>query len=172
MGGIIAQEYALAYGDNLRSLILCATFAEPGPFCLKLLEVWEVLASQCGIEATVRDVLLCCFTPGFYEEQPELAKEFDEGVATIGQTAEGFLSQLAAARDHNATDRVADISTPTLVLAGEEDILIPNRQSLRIHEHMPGSEWLTVPGGHAACWEFPDTFNDAVLRFIGRHRGS
>jgi pimeloyl-ACP methyl ester carboxylesterase len=34
------------------------------------------------------------------------------------------------------------------------------------------AEWLTVPGGHAACWEFPERFNAAVLGFLGRHRTS
>ena len=36
MGDMIAQEYALAYGDDLRSPILCATYAEPGAFCDRL----------------------------------------------------------------------------------------------------------------------------------------
>ena len=171
MGGMIAQEYALAYGDDLRSLVLCATYAEPGPFCLKMFETWEVFARQCGMEATVRDVLLWCFTPAFYEDQAALAKEVDDGVSALNLSAESFLSQLVAAQRHDTTDRLSDISVPTLVLAGEEDILIPNRQSRRIHERMRGAEWLTVLGGHVACWEFPDTFNSAVLDFVHRHNG-
>lgn len=172
MGGMIAQEYALAYGGDLRSLVLYATYAEPGPYCLRLFETWETLARKCGMEAAVRDVLLWCFTPAFYEDQAALAKEFDDGVPALNLTAESFLSQLVAIQRHDTTDRLGDIAVPTLVLAGEEDILIPPRQSRRIHERMDGAEWLTVPGGHAACWEFPASFNGAVLDFVGRHRAA
>ena len=33
MGGMIAQEYALAYPADLRSVTLACTYAAPGPFC-------------------------------------------------------------------------------------------------------------------------------------------
>ena len=33
MGGMIAQEYALAHGDDLASVTLACTYAAPGPFC-------------------------------------------------------------------------------------------------------------------------------------------
>lgn len=170
MGGMIAQEYALAYGDTLRSLVLYATYAEPGPYCLRLFETWETLARNCDVESAVRDVLLWCFTPAFYEDQEQLAREFDDGVPSLNLTAESFLGQLAAIQRHDAANRLSGIGAPTLVLAGEQDILIPPVQSHRLYERMVGAEWLTVPGGHAACWEFPESFNAAVLGFVGRHR--
>lgn len=172
MGGMIAQEYALAYGNTLRSLVLYATYAEPGPYCLRLFETWETLARNCGMESAVRDVLLWCFTPAFYEDQEDLAKEFDDGVLALNLTEESFLAQLAAIQRHDAGDRLGGIAAPSLVLAGEEDILIPPMQSRRLYECMAGAEWLTVPGGHAACWEFPERFNAAVLHFLRRHRTS
>jgi 3-oxoadipate enol-lactonase len=55
------------------------------------------------------------------------------------------------------------------VLAGEEDILIPVRLSRALHENIPGSQWKTVPGGHACLWESPDPYNQAVIEFVGAH---
>jgi 3-oxoadipate enol-lactonase len=170
MGGMIAQEYALAHGDDLRSLILYATYAEPGAFCDRLLLVWEGMALNLGMEGVVRDVLLWCFTPAFYEDQPDVAALFDAGVADLGLTADCFLAQLKGAQAHNATERLGAITTPTLVLAGESDILIPPAQSRRIHQHMAGAEWQTVAGGHGACWENPEAFNAVILEYIGRYR--
>jgi 3-oxoadipate enol-lactonase len=169
MGGMIAQEYALAFGDGLRSVSLVATYAEPGPFCAKLLDMWAEIVRASGVEAVVREVLLWCFTPAFYEDQRELAQEFDDGIAGIRLTAAGFLAQLAAIQRHDTTERLGALGLPTLVLAGEADMLIPPIQSRRLHAAMPGAEWVTVQGGHAALWEFPETFNAAVLDFIGRH---
>lgn len=169
MGGMIAQEYALAYGDDLRSLILYATYAEPGAFCDRLLLVWEDMALNLGMESVVRDVLLWCFMPAFYEDQPDVAALFDAGVAGLDLTAGSFLAQLKAAQAHNATDRLGGITAPTLVLAGESDILIPPTQSRRIHQHLAGAQWQTVAGGHGACWENPEAFNALILDFVGRH---
>ena len=58
---------------------------------------------------------------------------------------------------------------PTLVLAGEEDILIPVRLSQRLHAAIPGAAWKTTPGGHACLWETPEPFNAAFLAFIAKH---
>jgi 3-oxoadipate enol-lactonase len=55
---------------------------------------------------------------------------------------------------------------PTLVLAGEEDILIPVRLSRRLQEGIAGSRWATTLGGHACLWEHPVQFNRAVLEFL------
>ena len=169
MGGMIAQEYALAFGDGLRSVSLVATYAEPGPFCARLFDMWGEIARASGVEAVVREVLLWCFTPAFYEDQRDLAREFDDGIARIRLTAEGFLAQLAAIQRHDTTERLGALSLPTLVLAGEADMLIPPIQSRRLHAAIPGAEWVTVQGGHAALWEFPEIFNAAVLDFIARH---
>ncbi|MFP6743929.1 MAG: alpha/beta hydrolase [Alphaproteobacteria bacterium] len=169
MGGMIAQEYTPAHGGDLRSLILYATYAEPGPFCDRLLVVWDDMARTSGMESVVRDVLLWCFTPAFYEDQPDVAALFDDGVPNLSLTADSFLAQLKGAQAHNARDRLGDINTPTLVLAGESDILIPPTQSRRIHQRMDGAEWQTVAGGHGACWESPEAFNALILEFVGRH---
>jgi 3-oxoadipate enol-lactonase len=53
-----------------------------------------------------------------------------------------------------------------LVLAGEEDILIPVRLSRALHEAIPGSQWATCRGGHACLWEHPDSFNEVVVKFL------
>ena len=40
MGGMIAQEYALAYGGDLRSATFGCTYAAPGPFCSRMFAMW------------------------------------------------------------------------------------------------------------------------------------
>ena len=58
-----------------------------------------------------------------------------------------------------------------LVLAGEEDILIPTRSSRELHGLIVGSEWRTVKGGHGCSWEFPEEFNEAFVEFLKSSRG-
>jgi 3-oxoadipate enol-lactonase len=169
MGGMIAEEYALAYGDDLRSLTLACTYAEPDPFCSTMFAMWGDLARGLGVPFVMRDVALWAFTGPFFEERPADAAEFAAAMEGLDMTVEAYLSQLNVIQKHSALGRLGKITTPTLVLAGEEDILIPVRLSRRLQAGIPGSEWTTVPGGHACLWESPDSFNDAFIRFVSAH---
>ncbi|HEY8588152.1 MAG TPA: alpha/beta fold hydrolase [Naasia sp.] len=166
MGGMIAEEYALAYSSDVRTLTLACTYGTPDPFCLSMFSFWADLAQKVDPAFVMRDVMLWAFTGPFFEDRPEDAAEFAGAMATLDMTVEAYLSQLNVIQQHDALGRVAEIGIPTLVLAGEEDILIPVRLSRRLHEGIPGSEWRTVPGGHACMWEFPDEFNASFIDYL------
>lgn len=169
MGGMIAQEYAIAYGGDLRSLTLSSTYAAPGPFCTRMFRLWQDTAPVMGVSTVMRDVTLWAFTLPFFETRGEELAEFETAMAGITQPLEAYLAQLSSIITHDTTDRVGAIRVPTLVIAGEEDILIPVELSRRLHAAIPGAEWRTTPGGHASIWEHPGPFNQAVIEFIGRH---
>ncbi|GIH50002.1 3-oxoadipate enol-lactonase [Microbispora rosea] len=171
MGGMIAQEYALAYPGDLKSLTLACTYAAPGPFCSRMFALWADMAREMGVPTVMRDVGLWAFTVPFFEERPEEAAEFDTAMAEMTMSVEAYLSQLNVIQTHDTTERLGQISTPTLVLAGEEDILIPVRLSRRLQEAVPGSQWATVPGGHACLWETPEPFNTTLIDFVRAHSG-
>jgi 3-oxoadipate enol-lactonase len=171
MGGMIAQEYALAFGGDLRSLTLACTYAAPGPFCKRMFAMWADLAPELGVPFVMRDVTLWAFTVPFFEEREEELKEFEAAMADLPQSLDAYLAQLSSIQTHDCAGRLGEISAPTLVLAGEEDILIPVRLSRRLHEGIAGSQWRTTKGGHACVWEHPSEFNVALLEFINAHRG-
>ena len=166
MGGMIAQEYAIAYGDDLASLTLACTYAKPDPFCLAMFAMWGDLAERLGVSFVMRDVLLWAFTGPFFEDRPDDAADFAAAMEQLDMTVDAYLAQLNVIQTHDATDRISAVSVPTLVLAGEEDILIPVRLSRRLAGSLPGSNWMTVPGGHACLWESPDPFNAAFIDFV------
>jgi 3-oxoadipate enol-lactonase len=166
MGGMIAQEYALANPGDLRSLTLACTYAAPGPFCSRMFKLWEELAPKEGVAFVMREVTLWAFTVPFFEEREDELREFEAAMADIDQPVDAYLAQLHSIQHHDATARLGAISVPTHVLAGEEDILIPTRLSHALHQLVPGSQWGTVPGGHACLWEHPEPFNQAVLDFL------
>ncbi len=169
MGGMVAQEYALAHGGDLRSLTLACTYAAPGPFCSRMFAMWQDLAPALGVPFVMRDVTLWAFTVRFFAERPEEAREFEDAMAELDMPVEAYLAQLNAIQTHDTTDRLAQLGVPTLVLAGEEDILIPVSLSRRLHELVSDASWTTVPGGHACLWEHPDPFNGAVIDFVRAH---
>ena len=168
MGGMIVQEYALAYPGDLRSVTMACTYAAPGPFCSRMFAMWADMAPVLGVPFVMRDVTLWAFTVGFFAERPAELAEFETAMRYLDQPLPAYLAQLATIQNHDTTGRLAEISTPTLVLAGEQDILIPVSLSRELHEGIPGSEWATVTGGHACLWEHPASFNAAVLDFVRR----
>ncbi|MEZ5829575.1 MAG: alpha/beta fold hydrolase [Dongiaceae bacterium] len=172
MGGMISQEYALAYQSDLRSLTLCCTYAAPGPFCSRMFKLWQDMAPVMGVPAVMRDVTLWAFTQDFFLTQEATLKEFEAAMAALDQPVEAYLSQLNSIQTHDTRSRLKTIKAPTLVLAGAEDILIPMNLSRELHSLIPGAEWGTAKGGHAYMWEYPAAFNQAVLAFVGRHRKS
>jgi len=169
MGGMIAQEYALAYGSDLRSATFACTYAAPGPFCSRMFDMWAGMATVLGIAYVMRDVTLWAFTVPFFELRGAELEEFETAMRYMDQPLHAYLAQLAVIQQHDATARLAGIAVPTLVLAGEQDILIPVSLSRRLHEHTPGSQWATTRGGHACLWEYPAEFNQAFLEFISQH---
>ena len=166
MGGMIAQEYACAHSDDLRSVTLACTYAAPGPFCSRMFNFWADMASVMGVPAVMRDVTLWAFTPEFFENRPDEAAEFEFAMRYLDQPTPAYLAQLHSIQTHDATARLGSLNVPTMVLAGETDILIPVELSRRLHALIPGARWATTPGGHACLWEHPDPFNRAFLAFI------
>jgi pimeloyl-ACP methyl ester carboxylesterase len=73
---------------------------------------------------------------------------------------------MAALVDHDARDRVGAITTPTLVIAAADDIIIRPALSRRLLQALPAAAWAMVPGGHAAFWEDPGPWNQAVIEFV------
>jgi pimeloyl-ACP methyl ester carboxylesterase len=170
MGGMISQEYAIAYGEDLRTVALACTYAAPGPFCSRMFSMWADMAPVNGVPFIMRDVTLWAFTVPFFEEREDEVKEFEAEMAAMDMSVEAYLAQLNVIQRHDTIGRLDRITTPALVMAGEEDILIPVRLSERLREAIPGAEWATSAGGHACMWEHPEPFNRTYLDWIGKHR--
>jgi 3-oxoadipate enol-lactonase len=166
MGGMISEEYAIAYPGDLKSLTLACTYGKADAFCQTMFAMWADIAKKISVPFVMRDVALWAFTGPFFNERPDDAAEFATAMAGLDQTTDVYLAQLAVIQDHDATARLGQIKVPTLVIAGEEDILIPVRLSRKLQEAIPGAKWKTVPGGHACIWETPDPFNDAFIDFV------
>lgn len=171
MGGMIAQEYALAYPEDLRSLTLACTYAAPGPFCSRMFSLWADMAPIMGVPTVMRDVTLWAFTQDFFAKREAELAEFETAMAYMNQSVAAYLAQLHSIRHHDTTARLGEIGVRTLVLAGEEDILIPVHLSKELQELIPGAEFATTSGGHGCIWEHPNAFNEQFIRFINASKG-
>ncbi|MBW4042901.1 MAG: alpha/beta fold hydrolase [Acidobacteria bacterium] len=171
MGGMIVQEYALKYGSDLKSVTMACTYAAPGPFCSRMFAFWGDLAPVMGVPFVMRDVTLWAFTQDFFRTREDELAEFETAMRYGSMPTPAYLAQLAVIQQHDTTERIGGLTVPSLVLAGEEDVLIPTALSHDLHQLIPGSEWATTAGGHGCVWEHPDAFNTAFLQFLHRIEG-
>jgi 3-oxoadipate enol-lactonase len=172
MGGLIAQEYALAYPDDLRSVVLANTYAKPDAYTRAAFDVWGQTAQSASMALMMRQQALWVFSPTFYEKQPGRLVTFLEEMERSTQPAASFSAQIAALLTHDCSDRLAALRTPALVIAADDDIIIRLSLSHRLYEELPRASWAIVPGGHAAFLENPEPWNRAVVGFIDQHRSA
>jgi 3-oxoadipate enol-lactonase len=166
MGGMIAQEYAIAHAHRLLSASFCCTYSYPGPFCLRLFSCWRELVPHLGVGFTQREVILWAFTTDFFEQREDELVEIEQLMAENPQPPEAYLAQLHSIETHDTRGRLGAVTCRAMTLVGREDILIYPKLSRRLHDELPSSMWVEVAGGHACIWEFPDDFNRAVLEFL------
>jgi len=80
-----------------------------------------------------------------------------------------FLGMLKHASEHSAFDHLPSVKVPTLIVAGTDDTFTPYWLSEEMHDRIPGSELLTVPGGtHVAPIEHPELITLRLEKFLSR----
>jgi pimeloyl-ACP methyl ester carboxylesterase len=78
-----------------------------------------------------------------------------------------FVRLLESAAAHDVTGHLPAIDVPTLIVAGERDGFTPMRLSVRMHEEIPGSELLVLPGGtHVGPIEHPILVSEKLRTFL------
>ena len=182
MGGGVSWRYTLQHPEQINSLILIASSsvrvereeeAEPDEDESSPL-AWRLLFSN-----FTRKILLV-FTPKFFAEQglktsvydqdlanKEWANEFHELVLLEG-SREAIISMFSGDRYGNETPEIfKQISSPTLVIHGEEDNLIDVESSKHFEENIPEVTVKIYSNiGHLPMYEDPERTAKDIRDFI------
>jgi pimeloyl-ACP methyl ester carboxylesterase len=181
MGGMIAQELALRHPAKVRGLVLACTYPEPDDEIRRGRESSITqLGGSVGSDgaatidlASVDPMMLFqtllprVFSPMFLQNQLPTLMQLFGGALQWGFSVEAIMAQVDAVMGHKATDRLGNISSPTLVLTGDSDLLIPCANSDVIASKIPGAKLVKIPDvKHGLNFETPDLFNREVLDFL------
>jgi pimeloyl-ACP methyl ester carboxylesterase len=72
--------------------------------------------------------------------------------------------------DHGALQRLAGIQSPTLVLQGDNDLMIPTKLSHLLTGLMPDAQMRTYPdAAHGFLFQYPNELAAAVTDFLAAH---
>jgi 3-oxoadipate enol-lactonase len=159
MGGMVAQQLALKAPERLRTLTLGCTYpggegsslADPADAQVLL----EAMASG-NLETLFQAMYEINLSPGFRADDANYAP-FKEMAQALPARQATVQLQLQAVVGHDAQARLAEIATPTLVIHGTADKMIPVANGELIASLIPEARPELLDGvGHMFWWEQPD----------------
>ena len=173
LGGLVAQELALLAPDRIRSLVLAATAARLPGRTRRALDAWRRLLLA-GVEADAfrREQFAWVFGPATLENDALIEGALSTLAGSPAPSALGFAAQVDACLAHDTRERASRIGAPALVLAGEDDVLLPAAAAETLAGLLTRGRFECHPGGHAFLSESTRVVAESVLRFLGSARES
>lgn len=167
MGGMIAQEFALAYPDKTRSLVLSVTNCGGAETVHARPEVYFALQGR-GVN-TPEDAFWA-MAPFIYDAGTPRERLTEDLAAREGvfTKPENFMRQLQAIMTWQGTyARLSNIKTPTLVIGGKNDQLIPCANSKVIADRIPHAKLIELENSsHIYITDQPEKATAAILEFL------
>jgi 3-oxoadipate enol-lactonase len=171
MGGMIAQELALAHPQLVRTLTLGCTYCAGEGSALTAPEVMQPLAEamlsgdreralRAGYEANVSKAADTA-NPALYERMLSINARRAVAVPVI-------MAQLQACVAHDTYARLPSIEIPTLVVHGTDDLMLPVQNGELIASRIRGARLEILDGtGHMFFWEQPEHSAQLVREHAG-----
>jgi pimeloyl-ACP methyl ester carboxylesterase len=168
MGASVAQELALQAPGRVRSLALLAGFARVDARMRAAAALWPELYRRLGRVLFHRQMEPWIFSPAFFESPSNLRalRRYVEE-SPYPQDADAFALQVEASYGHDTLDRLHLIRARTLVVHGEQDLLVPPYHGRQLAEAIPGARFELRPGvAHSVNLEQQRPFNELLEGFL------
>jgi pimeloyl-ACP methyl ester carboxylesterase len=157
-GGFVALDYAAWHPDRLSNLVVGASTGSVSEREIQDFIARIEIPGIRSLSAHYREV-----SASYRGANPEGTKRWLE----IEQHARQSNAPVQPMRSPNTFAKLDGITTRTLVVAADADLLAPPALMRLWARHVKGAQWATVrDAGHSLAWEQPDVFNDIVLRFL------
>jgi 3-oxoadipate enol-lactonase / 4-carboxymuconolactone decarboxylase len=163
LGGTIGQWLAIHAPERLTKLVVANSSPQFVPR-----ENWEArihAVKKGGMRAIVDAAMQRLFSAEFLAENNPYAASIRS--VLLGTDAAGYVGCCAALRDVDHTRDLRKIDTPTLVIAGANDISTPWAGHGEIlAREIAGAQALHLPAAHLSNLERPKSFTAALFAFL------
>jgi 3-oxoadipate enol-lactonase len=161
-GGRVAQALALLHPRSVDHLVLGSTWPLPRPYEELCPDARRLGELRRGLPATAEELATWFFPEAFLQQRPELRRLF------ANARPESARSARRLATVQTTLERgVADIVSPTLVLAGELDRVVPPGVTLSMADRIRGADVVLLPAtGHVAAVQAPQVLARHIVRFL------
>jgi 3-oxoadipate enol-lactonase len=171
MGAMIAQEFALRHANRLDRLVLTGSGAAPARSAFDPIRIWSwVKVNDATGETFVGQQFTSLFSTAFLRNREAV----QQTIALLARnpyptTPEAYQRQAQAYLEFDSLDRLGDITAPTLVIVGEQDLVTPPWIAREVADAIPGARFEVIRGegsSHVVPIERPDDFNQLVSNFL------
>ena len=169
MGGAIAQELVIRHPKRVWKLILACTMGHFARFRINMLEPAIFIKKHDPTNKVfLTEMLFQCMTHDFLKNSEAVDRMLNVMQnPPFPQSTEAFVRQANASMTFDALDRLCAVKAPTLVLAGDQDILTPPWAAQELAKVIPGAKLQILEGGaHGFFWEIPEKANQAIIEFL------
>lgn len=169
MGGSIAQQFTLDYPERVSSLILLSSFYSCDSGLRGTLEKLQKALAEKGLAAffdeAIKFVVSHDFASAHIKDIAETKKIFVQINSPVA-----ILHAVDACLKFDVSDQISQISLPTLILSGSEDIFVSPYRAEQLHQSIRDSEWhnLTGVGHNMILPEKIPVLTRIVLEFLER----
>jgi pimeloyl-ACP methyl ester carboxylesterase len=174
MGGMIAQEFALRYPQRVKTLVLgCTHCGGPQAVLSQDPDVLNMLGNIESVDVQQAAITMTkvAVTPWFMQRRMDVLLQLNQLSMQHPTPKHGMVRQMQAIQGHDTYERLPQITSPTLVLTGKEDGLVPPENSVTLARRIPNADLSILSNAsHLFNIELPDTTAEIVQGFIHRQR--
>ena len=166
MGGYVAFAFWRRYPARVQGLILADTRAEPDSTSARAgRDAAMDRVQQTGAAAYADEMLPRMLAPASLADG-KIAEAARKMMAE--QPVKGIVGALGGLRGRaDSRPTLPTIAVPTLVIAGEADVITPPADAQAMAAAIPGARFVVIPkAGHLSALEKPRAFNAAVRAFL------
>jgi 3-oxoadipate enol-lactonase / 4-carboxymuconolactone decarboxylase len=167
VGGAVGLQLLLDAPERVTSAALLCTGAVIGDP-----ELWRVRAATVRESGTESVVLLSAerwFAAGFADREPAVAAALLDALRDTNAECYALVCEALAVFD--VVDRLPQITTPVLAIAGAQDIPTPPEGLAQIASGVSDGRLIVLDGvGHLAPAEAPDRVADLIAGQLGRNQ--
>lgn len=172
LGSLVAQELALRHPDRIDALVLGAStaggFATYLPSPSSLARTFLTRVTFMGPEEAEWAAVAYTYAEKTRRCHPDRIVEHVDHRLRWPTTAYSYLHHWLASAAHDAYERLNRITAPTLVVHGEQDVVVPPANALVLAERIPGAKLQLWPdAAHMYIVDEPRA-DEEVLRFLQR----
>jgi pimeloyl-ACP methyl ester carboxylesterase len=172
MGGMIGQQYALEY-DRTEALGLLCT-SPGGPDAVEtpddVLDHIFSTPDEYGEREALKHRMEPAVSDEFYDAEPALVERILDWRLAGDADDAGRNAQAAAVEAFDVSDRVAELTLPTLVMHGTADRVLPVANGDLLADRLPAADYERVDGGaHLFFIENRELVNERVREFLESH---
>lgn len=135
LGGMITQEIAINHPERVEKLILCSTHCGGTKMIPPSKEVIDMLTSS--KQELIDGIVFLCFTDKFINSYPQLVSKFKTQISKTPIPPRSYILQLQSVNSFDTYSRLKQIESPTLIIHGKEDILIPVANAEILEQEIP-----------------------------------